>query len=90
MTNCARPWLAQCAVVWYRQKWGITCLSFGDDPEPFGKVRDHNVRKMAQEYNVEVISHTCHTLYDVNTYVTPPPGQAPAVHNSALAMRWYS
>ena len=56
---------------WYAtlcgQKWNINCLSFGEDPEPFGKVRDQNVRKMAHEHNVEVISRTCHTLYDVNT-----------------------
>ena len=51
----------------FRQKWNITCLSFGEDPEPFGKVRDQNVHKMALEHNVEVLSRTCHTLYDVNT-----------------------
>ncbi|KAF0301665.1 Cryptochrome-1 [Amphibalanus amphitrite] len=62
------------------KKWNITCLSFGEDPEPFGKVRDQNVRKMALEHNVEVISRTCHTLYDVDTVIERAGGRSPLTY----------
>ncbi|XP_043195828.1 cryptochrome-1-like, partial [Amphibalanus amphitrite] len=62
------------------KKWNITCLSFGEDPEPFGKVRDQNVRKMALEHNVEVVSRTCHTLYDVDTVIERAGGRSPLTY----------
>lgn len=45
------------------KEWGTTCLTFEEDPEPFGKVRDHNISEMCKELGIEVISAVSHTLY---------------------------
>ncbi|XP_037075374.1 LOW QUALITY PROTEIN: cryptochrome-1-like [Pollicipes pollicipes] len=62
------------------KKWGTTCLSFGEDPEPFGRVRDRNVRKMAEEHQVRVVSRTCHTLYDLNRVMAKMGGKSPLTY----------
>lgn len=45
------------------KKWGTTCLSFEEDPEPFGKVRDRNIQQLCSEVGVDVIKIASHTLY---------------------------
>lgn len=45
------------------KKWGTTCFSFEEDPEPFGKVRDQNILQLCSEMNIEVIQAISHTLY---------------------------
>lgn len=47
----------------YFQEWGTTCLSFEEDPEPFGRVRDQNIMAMCRGMNITVISLVAHTLY---------------------------
>mgnify|MGYP003546607948 FL=1 len=44
-------------------KWGTTCLTFEEDPEPFSRVRDHNITEMCKELKIEVITAVSHTLY---------------------------
>lgn len=45
------------------KEWGTTCLTFEEDPEPYGKVRDKNITQLCQELNIEVIQAVSHTLY---------------------------
>lgn len=45
------------------QEWGTTNLTFEEDPEPFGRVRDQNIMAMCKELNISVVSHVSHTLY---------------------------
>lgn len=49
------------------KQWGTTCLSFEEDPEPFGKVRDDNIAALCKESNITVIKTVSHTLYDLET-----------------------
>lgn len=42
---------------------GTTCLTFEEDPEPFGKARDESIIQLCRESNVEVIQVVSHTLY---------------------------
>lgn len=45
------------------KKWGTTCFSFEEDPEPFGKVRDQKIQQLCNELNIDVIQAVSHTLY---------------------------
>lgn len=51
------------------KKWSITCLSFEEDPEPFGRVRDQHVQKLCAEMGVQVISCVSHTLFQLEKLV---------------------
>lgn len=48
-------------------KTGTNCLTFEQDPEPFGKVRDSNIIEMCREMHIEVIQISSHTLYNLET-----------------------
>lgn len=50
---------------------GTTCLTFEEDPEPFGKVRDYNVKQICKELKIEVIQIVSHTLYKLEKYCLP-------------------
>lgn len=50
------------------KEWGTTCLTFEEDPEPFGRVRDHNITEICKELSVEVITAVSHTLYKLEKY----------------------
>lgn len=47
---------------------GTTCLTFEEDPEPFGKVRDHKITQLCKELEIEVIQVVSHTLYKLEKY----------------------
>lgn len=49
------------------KQWGTTCLTFEEDPEPFGRVRDENIAELCKESNITVIKTVSHTLYDLET-----------------------
>ena len=51
------------------KEWSTTCLTFEEDPEPFGRVRDQNIITMCRELRVQVISKPSHTLYNPQAYV---------------------
>lgn len=50
------------------KEWATTCLTFEEDPEPFGRVRDHNITEICRELSVEVITAVSHTLYKLEKY----------------------
>lgn len=45
------------------REWGVTQLCFEHDTEPYAKVRDAAVRRLAAEAGVEVVTPISHTLY---------------------------
>lgn len=42
---------------------GTTCLTFEEDPEPFGKERDQKIIKICKDLDIEVVQVVSHTLY---------------------------
>ena len=50
------------------KQWNTTYLSFEEDPEPYGRVRDQNIMAMCKEMGIKVVTEKSHTLYDLNKY----------------------
>ncbi|XP_022093922.1 cryptochrome-1-like [Acanthaster planci] len=46
------------------KEWGVTRLSFEEDPEVFGIQRDAKIKTLAATFKVQVITRMSHTLYD--------------------------
>nr|XP_018916708.1 PREDICTED: cryptochrome-1-like isoform X1 [Bemisia tabaci] len=63
------------------KEWNITCLSFEEDPEPFGKVRDQNIMALCKELSIEVISRVSHTLYKLDKIIEKNGGRAPLTYH---------
>lgn len=51
------------------KEWGTTDLTFEEDPEPFGRVRDHNISALCKELGISVIQKVSHTLYKLDEWV---------------------
>ncbi|XP_049854480.1 cryptochrome-1-like isoform X6 [Schistocerca gregaria] len=63
------------------KEWGTTNLTFEEDPEPFGKVRDQNIMAMCREMGISVISIASHTLYSLDTIIEKNGGKAPLTYH---------
>lgn len=61
-------------------EWSITHLSFEEDPEPFGKIRDAKITKMCKEMNLHVICETSHTLYKLDNIIDRCGGEIPLTY----------
>lgn len=48
------------------KEWGTTNLTFEEDPEPFGRVRDNNISALCKELGISVIQRVSHTLYKLD------------------------
>lgn len=48
------------------REWGTTALTFEEDPEPYGRVRDHNIISKCREVGITVTSRVSHTLYKLD------------------------
>ncbi|CAG7829298.1 unnamed protein product [Allacma fusca] len=64
----------------YFKEWGITCLTFEEDPEPFGRVRDQNIIAQCEELGIEVIVHPSHTLYKLDLIIEKNGGKPPLTY----------
>lgn len=53
-------------------QWGITQLSFDDEVEPHYKQLDKELRTLASELSLSVLSCVAHSLYDVKRYGVSP------------------
>lgn len=51
------------------KEWGTTNLTFEEDPEPFGRVRDHNISALCKELGISVVQKVSHTLYKLDEWV---------------------
>ncbi|GFG34256.1 hypothetical protein Cfor_08204 [Coptotermes formosanus] len=63
------------------KEWGTTNLTFEEDPEPFGRVRDQNIMAMCKELGITVISRVSHTLYKLETIIEKNGGKAPLTYH---------
>lgn len=68
------------------KEWGTTVLTFEEDPEPFGKVRDHNITALCNELGITVIQRVSHTLYHLEEIIDRNGGKAPLTYNQFLAI----
>lgn len=48
------------------REWGTTALTFEEDPEPYGRVRDQNIKSKCREVGITVTSRVSHTLYKLD------------------------
>lgn len=48
------------------KEWKTTCLTFEEDPEPFGRIRDQNITAICKDMNIDVITAISHTLYNLD------------------------
>lgn len=68
------------------KEWGTTSLTFEEDPEPFGHVRDHNITQLCNELGITVIQRVSHTLYHLQHIIDRNGGRAPLTYHQFLAV----
>ncbi|XP_047523326.1 cryptochrome-1-like [Pieris napi] len=68
------------------QEWGTTALSFEEDPEPYGRVRDHNITTKCREVGINVLSRASHTLYKLDNIIERNGGKAPLTYHQFQAL----
>ncbi|CAO1411081.1 unnamed protein product [Diamesa serratosioi] len=68
------------------KEWQTTCLTFEEDPEPFSRVRDHNITSLCKELNISVISCVSHTLYKLEKIIEKNNGKAPLTYHQFQAI----
>ncbi|KAI5634791.1 FAD binding domain of DNA photolyase domain-containing protein [Phthorimaea operculella] len=66
--------------------WGTTTLTFEEDPEPYGRVRDHNIMTKCREVGINVISQVSHTLYKLDSLIELNGGKAPLTYHQFQAL----
>ena len=59
------------------EKWSATCLTFESDIEPYAKIRDRDVCRLAAQKGVQILSFPTHTLHDPEAYLAKLQGKAP-------------
>uniref|UniRef100_A0A182ISA3 Photolyase/cryptochrome alpha/beta domain-containing protein n=1 Tax=Anopheles atroparvus TaxID=41427 RepID=A0A182ISA3_ANOAO len=68
------------------KEWGTTCLTFEEDPEPFGRVRDHNISEKCKELGIAVISAASHTLFNLERIIEGNGGRPPLTYHQFQAI----
>ncbi|XP_048521261.1 cryptochrome-1 [Dendroctonus ponderosae] len=68
------------------REWGTTALTFEEDPEPFGRVRDHNITTLCKEMGITVDQKDSHTLYQLQNIIDRNGGKAPLTYHQFLAI----
>ncbi|KAG6461010.1 hypothetical protein O3G_MSEX012372 [Manduca sexta] len=68
------------------REWGTTALTFEEDPEPYGRVRDHNIMSKCREVGITVISRVSHTLYKLDNIIERNGGKAPLTYHQFQAL----
>ncbi|XP_052123942.1 cryptochrome-1 isoform X2 [Frankliniella occidentalis] len=63
------------------KEWGTTNLTFEEDPEPFGRVRDQNIMAMCKELSISVVSKVSHTLYELEKIIEKNGGKPPLTYH---------
>jgi len=62
------------------KEWETTYLTFEEDPEPFGRVRDQNIIAMCKEMDIVVTKEHSHTLYNLERIIERNNGKAPLTY----------
>lgn len=68
------------------REWGTTALTFEEDPEPYGRVRDHNIMTKCREVGITVTSRVSHTLYKLDSIIERNGGKAPLTYHQFQAL----
>ncbi|OWR50781.1 cryptochrome 2 [Danaus plexippus plexippus] len=68
------------------REWGTTALTFEEDPEPYGRVRDHNIMTKCREVGIQVTSRVSHTLYKLDDIIEKNGGKAPLTYHQFQAL----
>ncbi|XP_041974732.1 cryptochrome-1-like [Aricia agestis] len=68
------------------REWGTTFLTFEEDPEPYGRVRDQNITTKCQEVGISVVSRVSHTLYKLDSIIERNGGKAPLTYHQFQAL----
>lgn len=68
------------------KEWGTTSLTFEEDPEPYGRVRDHNITMLCRELGINVIQKVSHTLYRLDEIIERNCGKAPLTYHQFLTI----
>ncbi|XP_071857902.1 (6-4)-photolyase [Bombus fervidus] len=63
------------------KEWGTTNLTFEEDPEPFGRVRDHNISALCKELGISVVQKVSHTLYKLDEIIERNGGKPPLTYH---------
>ncbi|XP_024937119.1 cryptochrome-1 isoform X2 [Cephus cinctus] len=63
------------------KEWGTTNLTFEEDPEPFGRVRDHNISALCKELGISVVQKVSHTLYKLDQIIEKNGGKPPLTYH---------
>ncbi|CAK9832127.1 Cry1 [Anthophora retusa] len=63
------------------KEWGTTNLTFEEDPEPFGRVRDHNISALCKELGISVVQRASHTLYQLDEIIERNDGKPPLTYH---------
>jgi len=71
-------------------RWGVTKLTFESDIEPYAKVRDNAVCRLATAQGVSVRTFASHTLHDPEMYVAKLQGESPPTVYQSFLKIFYS
>ncbi|KAI4494552.1 hypothetical protein M0804_000753 [Polistes exclamans] len=63
------------------KEWGTTNLTFEEDPEPFGRVRDHKISTLCKELGISVVQKVSHTLYKLDEIIERNGGKPPLTYH---------
>ncbi|XP_073944067.1 cryptochrome-1-like [Choristoneura fumiferana] len=68
------------------REWGTTALTFEEDPEPYGRVRDQNITSKCREVGISVTTRVSHTLFKLDTIIERNGGKAPLTYHQFQAL----
>lgn len=68
------------------KEWGTTYLTFEEDPEPYGRVRDQSIAAICRELNITVSSFPSHTLYKLELIIEKNGGKPPLTYHQFQAV----
>ncbi|XP_001606405.2 cryptochrome-1 isoform X3 [Nasonia vitripennis] len=63
------------------REWGTTSLTFEEDPEPYGRVRDENITTLCKELGITVVQRVSHTLYKLDEIIEKNGGKPPLTYH---------
>ncbi|XP_019364513.1 PREDICTED: cryptochrome-2-like isoform X1 [Gavialis gangeticus] len=66
--------------------WKVTRLTFEVDTEPYSKLRDAEVVRLAAAHGVQVIQKVSHTLYDTDRIIAENNGKVPLTYRQLQAV----
>ena len=67
-------------------RWDVKRITWELDTEPYAKIRDAKVEKMAKEKSIEVVTCTSHTLYNPEQVIAKNKGETPLTYQKMLSL----